>query len=167
MRPNASVKLPEAETHGGVDCGNDCLTREVDGASHSWRNEGDRWDAPLGGDGAPGQRETRQACSSAANAPPARSRTSGPGAPALRHSSISSSFIRDQELPRFGEFLLLRRADYRVVQIQRRERVDHRGGHDHAREPFVVRRHNIPRRMAPRLSAGRACDRARAATSPS
>ena len=52
MRPNASVKLPEAETHGGVDCGNDCLTREVDGASHSWRNEGDRWDAPLGGDGA-------------------------------------------------------------------------------------------------------------------
>ena len=52
MRPNASVKLPEAETHGGVDCGNDCLTREVDGASHSCRNEGDRWDAPLGGDGA-------------------------------------------------------------------------------------------------------------------
>ncbi len=59
----------------------------------------------------------------------------------------SRSFALDEELSRFGEFLLLRLVDLGVFQIQGLESIDDRRRDDDAGEPLIIRRHDIPRQI--------------------
>jgi hypothetical protein len=54
-----------------------------------------------------------------------------------------------------AQFLLLGRTNLRIVKIQRGKSVYHRRCHNYAREPLVVRRHHVPRRILRRRLANR------------
>src|SRR5262245_20413580 len=85
---------------------------------------------------------------------------SAPGAGGLSAAAAPSAMAlpsrlsASQERPlRPRELLPLLLPDLRILEIERQEAIDDRRTDDHAREPLVVRGHDVPRRLGRRRVA--------------